>query len=118
HVTGKWTAAASDQGCVTASDTLVYTSLYEIGSPGDVYNASQHQTMTLRVSLASAPGGNARYLPLGNDASTYDAAFDSHSVLVGIDGSECISDTTGRKADAFPQEEDGSGVGINGGIYQ
>jgi hypothetical protein len=117
-VTGKWTATASDQGCTTASDTLVYTALYETGSPGDVYYASLHQTMLVRVSLASAPGGNARYLPLGNDASTYVATYDAHGVLVGIDGSECISDTNGRKADAFPQEEDGSGVGINGGIYQ
>jgi len=118
HVTGTWTATASDQGCVTASDTLVYTSLYELGSPGDAYYASRHETMTVRVSLASAPGGNARYLPLGNDASTYEATLDAHTVLVGIDGSECITDTNGHEADAFPQEEDGSGVGINGGIYQ
>ena len=118
HVTGNWTATASDRGCATASDTLVYTSLYENGSPGDAYYASRHETMTVRVSLASAPGGNARYLPLGNDASTYEATLDIHSVLVGIDGSECITDTNGQKADAFPQEDDGSGVGINGGIFQ
>jgi hypothetical protein len=118
HITGTWTATASDQGCTTASDTLVYTFFSEQGALGDFYYATQHETMTVRVSLASAPGGNARFLPLGNDSSSYSSTYDAHAVLVLIDGSECISDTNGRKADSFPQQEDGSGVGINGAIYQ
>lgn len=118
HITGKWTASVSDTGCATASDTLVYTFLSEQGASGDVYYGSQHETMTVRVSLASAPGGNSRFLPLGNDASSYTATYDAHAVLVGIDGSVCTSDTNGRAADSFPDEEDGSGVGINGAVYQ
>lgn len=116
HVTGDWTADPDDNGCATATDTLTYTSFYESGSP-DVQGVYQslHESMLVRVSLAPTAGGNANYLPFGNDQSSYHASYEAHTVLT-TDILTCASETIGADAGAFP--DDDSGTGINGAMYQ
>jgi hypothetical protein len=105
HVTGDWKVSPDDTGCGTVTDTLAYTSLREIGAAGDDYYAVVHETMTLRVSLKSAPGGSETALPFLNDNSTYEAEYNSHTALVVGPGCSTISDTEGKGAGPIPTED-------------
>jgi hypothetical protein len=99
-VSGEWSVTVDADGCATATDTLVYTATFETGTGGDPYHQLTRESMTVRLSLAPAEGGNVAFVPFENDGSTYDATYDLQTVLASV-ASDCIIATNGRDAGEF-----------------
>lgn len=110
HVRGDWTAIATPGGCGTATDSLVFTSRYTMGSPGDPYYSTLRETLSVQLKLKRSPDGNG-YV---DDGSTHTASVDTTAFLAGVTGGDCHLDGRGHGgSDGLVRN---AGGGVSAGI--
>jgi hypothetical protein len=105
HITGTWTVTGAEGGCATVSDSLVYTYTHEVNTSDSLASSTLNvlETMTVRVSLKSAEGGNEKFLPLQNDNSGFSVSYTEHSTLTAL-GCTSVVDAQGQLGGSFSDD--------------